>query len=323
MDLVQLEMFRAVAQHQSVVAAARAIHRVPSNLTTRIKQLEADLGTELFIRENNRLRLSANGQAFLRYATQILDLVDQARAAVAGDEPVGWFPLGSLESTAAVRLPGVLSTYNRNYPNVDLDLSTGPSGEMLDGVLNGRLVGAFVDGPVAHPALEGMPLFDEEMVVIAPAAHPPILRGADVSGALIYVFRQNCSYRRHFERWFAEDGVSPGRVRELESYHGILACVSAGSGLAIMPRSMLESMPGSQAVSVWPMNEAFRFLTIWLVWRKDAASRCLDALVEQLRSGSEGIGNGRGPLSAARLPEWSPGASPDAVADSHPPHSAG
>lgn len=55
MDLTQLEMFNAVAQTGSITQAAQKVHRVPSNLTTRIRQLEADLGVELFIRENQRL----------------------------------------------------------------------------------------------------------------------------------------------------------------------------------------------------------------------------------------------------------------------------
>jgi DNA-binding transcriptional LysR family regulator len=58
MDLTQLEMFNAVALTGSITQAAQKVHRVPSNLTTRIRQLEADLGVELFIRENQRLRLS-------------------------------------------------------------------------------------------------------------------------------------------------------------------------------------------------------------------------------------------------------------------------
>ena len=58
MDLTQLEMFNAVALTGSITRAAQKVHRVPSNLTTRIRQLEADLGVELFIRENQRLRLS-------------------------------------------------------------------------------------------------------------------------------------------------------------------------------------------------------------------------------------------------------------------------
>ncbi|KAF1070837.1 MAG: HTH-type transcriptional regulator GltR [Pseudomonas citronellolis] len=284
MDLVQLEIFRAVAEHRSVAAAAQVMHRVPSNLTTRIKQLEADLGADLFIRENNRLRLSPAGHEFLGYATRILELVGEARAAVSGDQPIGRFPLGSLESTAAVRIPQILARFHRHYPQIELDLSTGPSGEMVDGVLDGRLVAAFVDGPIEHPALEGVPVFDEEMLVVAASHHGPIGRGRDVQGEMIYVFRQNCSYRRHFERWFAEDGATPGQVRELESYHGMLACVSAGGGLAVMPRSMLQSMPGADSVSAWPMQDDFRILKTWLIWRRDARSRALTLFREQLAS---------------------------------------
>lgn len=111
------------------------VHRVPSNLTTRLRQLETELGVDLFIRENQRLRLSPAGHNFLRYSQQILALVDEARSVVAGDEPQGLFSLGSLESTAAVRIPATLAQFNRRYPKIQFSLSTGPSGTMLEGVL--------------------------------------------------------------------------------------------------------------------------------------------------------------------------------------------
>lgn len=281
-DLVQLEIFKAVAEHGSISAAAQQIHRVPSNLTTRIKQLEQDLGVELFIRERSRLRLSPAGWNFLDYARRILDLVAEARLTVAGEEPQGPFALGSLESTAAVRIPALLAAYNQAYAKVELDLSTGPSGAMIEGVVSGRLTAAFVDGPVLHPALEGVPVFEEEMVVIAPLNHAPIGQGGDVNGESIYAFRANCSYRHHFESWFSHDGAVPGKIFEMESYHGMLACVSAGAGLAMMPRSMLESMPGSRTVSVWPMAQRFRYLRTWLVWRRGTVSRSLTTFVRLL-----------------------------------------
>ncbi|PWB35205.1 LysR family transcriptional regulator [Pseudomonas sp. SDI] len=284
MDLVQLEIFKAVAEHGSISVAAQHIHRVPSNLTTRIKQLEQDLGVELFIREKSRLRLSPAGWSFLDYARRILDLVAEARLTVSGEEPQGPFALGSLESTAAVRIPALLAAYNQAYPKVELDLSTGPSGTMIDGVLAGRLVAAFVDGPVLHPSLEGVPVFEEEMVIIAPLQHAPIARGADVNGENIYAFRANCSYRHHFESWFGKDGAVPGKIFEMESYHGMLACVSAGAGLALMPRSMLESMPGCSTVSVWPLSAQFRFLRTWLVWRRGTVSRSLSMFVKLLEA---------------------------------------
>jgi DNA-binding transcriptional LysR family regulator len=283
MDLTQLELFKAVAEEGSITAAAQRLHRVPSNLTTRIKQLEQELGVDLFIREKLRLRLSATGWTFLDYTKRILELVEEARQAASGSEPQGIFTLGSLESTAAVRIPGLLADFHQRYPKVELDFTTGPSGDMLDGVLAGRISAAFVDGPLHHPELEGIELFEEEMVLITPSSHAPVNRAQDVSARTVYAFRQNCSYRRHFEAWFKADLATPGRIFEMESYHGILACVTAGAGVAMVPRSMLESMPGSRNVNVYPLCEDFRYLNIWLAWRRGVRLPALNALIDLLQ----------------------------------------
>ena len=76
--------------------------------------------------------------------------------------------------------------------------------------------------------------------------------------------------------------ATPGRIHEMESYHGMLACVIAGAGLALIPRSMLESMPGHQQVSAWPLAEEWRWLTTWLVWRRGAKTRQLEAFIALL-----------------------------------------
>ncbi|MDE1167347.1 MAG: LysR family transcriptional regulator [Pseudomonas sp.] len=283
MDLTQLELFKAVAEEGSITAAAARVHRVPSNLTTRIKQLESELGVDLFIREKLRLRLSANGYSFLDYTKRILDLVAEAKQAVSGGEPAGVFTLGSLESTAAVRIPPLLAAYHQRFPKVELGLSTGPSGEMIDGVLAGRFAAAFVDGPL-NPLLDGVVVYDEEMLLVTAKGHAPVTRARDVHGETIYAFRANCSYRRHFEKWFVDDDAAPGKIFEMESYHGMLACVSAGAGLALMPRSMLESMPGSFNVSAWPLKEAFRGMQTWLTWRRGLRSPNLLAMLELLET---------------------------------------
>jgi DNA-binding transcriptional LysR family regulator len=125
---------------------------------------------ELFIREKSRLRLSPAGWNFLEYTRRILDLVHEARLTVAVKTrraPSPWARWKVPRRCASRRCWRPTTT----LPKVDLDLSTGPSGTMLEGVLSGRLVAAFVDGPVLHPTLEGMPVFEEEMVVIAPLHH--------------------------------------------------------------------------------------------------------------------------------------------------------
>ena len=282
MDLTQLEMFNAVAEAGSITQAAAKVHRVPSNLTTRLRQLETELGVDLFIRENQRLRLSPAGHNFLRYSQQILALVDEARSVVAGDEPQGLFSLGSLESTAAVRIPATLAEFNRRYPKIQFSLSTGPSGTMLEGVLEGKLNAAFIDGPINHTAIDGIPVYREELMIVTPQGHAPVIRASQVNGSNIYAFRANCSYRRHFESWFHADGAAPGTIHEMESYHGMLACVVAGAGIALIPRSMLESMPGHHQVEAWPLAEQWRWLTTWLVWRRGAKTRPLEAFIQLL-----------------------------------------
>lgn len=183
MDLTQLEMFNAVAEAGSITQAAAKVHRVPSNLTTRLRQLETELGVDLFIRENQRLRLSPAGHNFLRYSQQILALVDEARSVVAGDEPQGLFSLGSLESTAAVRIPATLAEFNRRYPKIQFSLSTGPSGTMLEGVLEGKLNAAFIDGPINHTAIDGIPVYREELMIVTPQGHAPVTRASQVNGS--------------------------------------------------------------------------------------------------------------------------------------------
>ncbi|EDU0567686.1 LysR family transcriptional regulator, partial [Salmonella enterica subsp. salamae] len=167
---------------------------------------------------------------------------------------------------------------------IQFALTTGPSGAMLDGVLEGKLNAAFIDGPLMHPGLDGMPVYQEEMMIVAPHGHPVVSRASEVNGCNIYAFRANCSYRRHFESWFHADGATPGTIHEMESYHGMLACVIAGAGIALMPASMLNSMPGHHQVEAWPLAEKWRWLTTWLIWRRGAMTRQLEAFIELLNA---------------------------------------
>src|SRR5687768_7360108 len=118
MDFVALQIFKAVADCGGINAAARKLNRVQSNVTTRIRQLEESLGARLFIRDKRRLALSPAGTLFRGYAEQILRLSEQAREAMLDGAPRGPLRIGTLESTAASRLPPLLSRYHRKHPGV-------------------------------------------------------------------------------------------------------------------------------------------------------------------------------------------------------------
>ncbi|NBF01527.1 LysR family transcriptional regulator [Pseudomonas sp. Fl5BN2] len=295
MEFSQLRIFQAVAEEGSITRAAERLHRVPSNLSTRLKQLEEQLGVELFLRERQRLQLSPAGKVLLDYAGRLFALHDEAHAAVQGGQPAGDFVLGTMYSTAAIHLPELLARYHRTYPAVNLQVQSGPSGELLEGLLTGRLDAALVDGPLQLAGLDGVPLCDETLVLISEADHPPVRTARDVEGRSVFTFRQGCSYRMRLESWFAHYHAVMGRAMEIESYQGMLACVIAGSGVALMAQSMLDSLPGRESVAVHALAEPFAHATTWLMWRKGMLGANLNAWIE-LQQGAGG--NGAQPLHA-------------------------
>lgn len=280
MEFSQLRIFQAVAEEGSITRAAERLHRVPSNLSTRLKQLEEQLGVDLFLRERQRLQLSPAGKVLLDYATKLFALHDEAHAAVQGGQPAGDFLLGTMYSTAATHLPDLLAAYHRRYPAVNLQVQSGPSGELFEGLLTNRLDAALVDGPLELAGLDGVPLCDERLVLITEADHPPVRSALDVQGRAVFTFRRGCSYRMRFEAWFAHDHATMGRAMEIESYQGMLACVIAGSGVALMSESMLASLPGRERVTVHPLAEPFASATTWLMWRKGMVGANLNAWIE-------------------------------------------
>ena len=270
MDLSSLEIFKAVAESGGVSRAAARLHRVPSNITTRVRQLEEQLGTALFHRRKRRLILSEEGKTLLAYAERLLALSREAEAAVRDGVPRGRLALGSLESTAAARLPLLLARFHAAHPEVRLELVTGTTGALVDKVLSGELAGAFVAEPFTAQGLEMQHAFTEELVLIAPRA----LRSLD--HAPILGFAAGCSYRRRLEAWLQQQRISPERVMEYGSYHAIVACVAAGGGIAIAPRSVVSSQwKSSLQVRRLPrdVSEARTFL----VWRQPFGA--LDALL--------------------------------------------
>lgn len=280
MDLEDLRIFRAVVREGGVTRAALRLHRVQSNVTTRIRQLEQSLGVALSIREGKRMLLSASGRVLLDYAERLLDLAEEARAAVTEGVPRGRMRLGSMESTAAARLPPALAQFHRRYPDVQLELRTGPTGRLLAEVAEGGLDCALVSGPVQDARLTAIPVFREELAVVAPAGHPPIRSARDVQQRTLLTFEPSCAYRQRLEAWLAADGVVPERVVELSSYHAMIGCAAAGMGIALAPLSLLDAHAGT--VSVHRLPARFAETSTVLATRSGSVSPAVAALVEVL-----------------------------------------
>lgn len=283
MELSDLKIFRTVVEEGGITKAADKLLRVQSSVTTRIKQLEDNLGVELFIREGKKLHVSPAGRVLLDYAERLESLAEEARSAVHEEAPHGTFRLGSMESTAAVRLPGPLTEFHRRYPQVDLQLTTGKSSPLARQVLSGDLDAALVAEPIATEPFDYEPVFVEEMVLVTRIDHPPIGPDSPVPSTLI-AFGHGCSYHRRLELWCESRGAMPMRTMDLASYHAILGCVVAGMGLALVPRLVLEAFPGRDQIKAHKMPAGQDKAETLLIWRKGAGSLKVDALLDVLKS---------------------------------------
>ena len=281
MDLGDLRIFRAVVHEGGVTRAAARLNRVQSNVTTRVRQLEQDLGVELFIREGKRLHLSPTGKLLLDYADRLLDLAQEARDAMHDGEPRGLLRLGAMESTAAVRLPEPLSTFHRRYPQVRLELQTRQIQQLSAAVVAGELDAALVAEPIADARFEKIAAFVEETVIVACAQHPRITANTAAPKTMI-VFEHGCPHRKRLEAWYEKRGEIPERIIELGSYHAMLGCVVAGMGAALLPRSVLATFPESKRLSVHPLPRGEDRIVTLMIWRRGADCPNTRALAEIL-----------------------------------------
>ena len=243
LNLNDLRIFAAVAQEEGISRAALRLHYVQSNVTARVRNLEDQLGVSLLHRRGRGVSLSPQGRVLLEHAERLLALAELAERSVREtDGPAGPLRLGSMETTAALRLPDILARYCQRHPGVALHVTTGTTHELLEQVLAHRLEAALVDGPVEHAELAASPVFDEELVLAR-------AEGADVSSALL-VFRRGCSYRARFEGWLREEGRLPYRIMEMGTLEGILGCVAAGLGQTLLPRPVFHGRAGIVLSSV-------------------------------------------------------------------------
>ncbi len=287
LDLADLRIFLAVVNEGGILKASRKLHRVPSSITTRIQRLEASTGTELFHRHKQRLHLSPSGELLRGYAEKLLRLSDEAASALAGTAPTGVLRLGALESTTASRLPPVLAAYHESYPDVRIELTTGTNDALTAAVLDRRLDAAFVAEAADGEELSHLPLFSERLVLITARGHRPVRGPKDVADRSVIAFPNGCAYRRRLYRWLGETSTATTRVLDLGSYHAIVACVGSGTGIALMPESVLDTLPLAE-VQRHRLPSAHARIVTPLIWRSREQSRALVALRELLERRGKG-----------------------------------
>lgn len=251
MDVADLKVVDAVARHGSMNKAANELNTVQSNVSARIRSLEDELGVVLFQRSAKGVQVTPAGRRILPFAARLSKLLHDASSAARDDgHPKGVLEIGTLETTLALRLPHLIARFAKSYPEVRPVVRTGTTCSLIQGVIDCKLEGAFVVGPVNHPELLAEVAFREELVLIS---SPTLHRLEDIAGIenlKTVVFRLGCSYRQRLDTLLTTLGVLAPEPLEFGSIEAIIACVSAGVGVTLLPRGVAANATTAGLVAV-------------------------------------------------------------------------
>lgn len=266
-DLESLEIFRMVAREGGIVRAAERLNRVPSNVTTRIKQLEQRLGTQLFHRQGRGITLTSTGKTLLAHANRLLTIATQIEADMTAAQPTAPFRIGAMESTAGARLPGILAQFHEMTPTTPIELQTGTTAGLIKKISDYELDAAFVGEPFQGTGLSARPVFEEQLVLVSTRSKTAISTPSDIGDGTLLAFSKGCAYRTRLEDWLSTETVPPGRILELASYHAIIAAAAAGVGYGIVPVSLLDTITTHQDIRIHELPDWVAQNRTHLIWK--------------------------------------------------------
>lgn len=287
MNTNDLEIFESLAHTKSFTQTAQQMNTVQSNVTACIRNLEMTFNARLFNRNSREVTLTSAGEKLLPYAKNIRQLLVNAAADLSNEDIIeGKLNLGATQSTAAIRLPSILADYSRHYPKVEINLNTLTTDELISDVLDYKLDGAFLAGPVAEKNLV-QKIFIREELALASGMQIENLNNMlkNEENIKLLVFRKGCSYRFLLESFLNRQGIRNYSVMEFSSLEGIMNCVKFGIGVTIMPKEVLAMYKSrGDEIRMHKLPRNIATATILFIHRKDLLqSKALEYFIEELK----------------------------------------
>jgi LysR family transcriptional activator of glutamate synthase operon len=297
MELRQLRYLVALAEERSFTRAASKVLVAQPALSQQIAKLEAELGVPLVDRTTRRVGMTQAGERLVEHARRVLREVDVAQEELADLAGVrsGRLTIGASQTVGGFDLLGLLATFHRRYPDVDLALRENLSISLAGQLRNDELDLAFITIP-AGPATEGLErrlVSSEDMVAILPADHElgarETLRIDDLEDQTVVTFRHGATIRRRLDEAAQRAGVDLRVAFETNEVTRMRAIAAAGLAVAILPRTDAEQ-PGPPVVAV-PFDEPGFRHTVYMCARagrhhSPAARALIDLTPEAVEAAS-------------------------------------
>jgi DNA-binding transcriptional LysR family regulator len=303
MELRQLEYFVAVAEEANFTRAAERVHISQSGISAQVRQLERELGVNLFDRSGRSVQLTEVGAAVLPYACSALDAVEGARLAV--DQLTGFVrgqvTVGMVSGCALPVLAELLAGFHGRYPNLSIELVEAGSDQLVEGVLDGHLDLALVGSAGrATLGIESVVVVDEALVAAVSGDHPLAARRTVAIDGLrdqpLICLPRGTGVRAALDVACAAAGFEPRIVFEASALPMVVQLARLGLGMAIVPTSIAEAQdPGLHILRIGRPQIRSR---LELAWHSEAPTKpAARALIEHTRAFVKALESNRSPAA--------------------------
>ncbi|MCP4717531.1 MAG: HTH-type transcriptional activator IlvY [Deltaproteobacteria bacterium] len=282
MDNNSLRLFIHLADTLHYGKTSKACNVSPSTLSRIIQRLEDQLGQQLFERDNRSVSLTETGIAFRNYARETLsrwqtfqNSLDRQAAVLRGEISM------SCTITASYGvLPDILVRFREAYPDIHIKLLTGDSAGAIQNVLDGDADFAVAALPARLPdKLSFKPLTDISLRFVAPMIAWPftamVATGAIPWERIPMVVAQKGMARKRITAWFAAQHISPNIHAQVAGNESILAMVSLGFGIGVVPQLVLDKNMLNQDVQVMDTQPALQSYAVGICAQKRRLSNPL------------------------------------------------
>ena len=243
MDFRVLQYFVTVAEELNFSRAAEKLNMSQPPLSNQIRQLEQDLGTQLFIRGKRHLTLTESGRVLFRRSKEILEMADKTRGEIAslGAELSGSLAIGQVEGRAPFIDGNIIHGFGEEYPLVEYQLWNGSSDDVIDRIFRGLLDVGIIAAPYDEEHLDGIMVGQELWAAMIPKNHPlakedqKTVRLEQLAGERLFVPTRS-SRHEAILRWFSDIGKEPNIVGTLSSFESSCAVAATNAGISIFRR---------------------------------------------------------------------------------------
>jgi|SRR5690554_503212 len=273
MNINDLKLFEAVASHGNFTKAAEAMFTVQSNVTARIKSLEEEFGTTLFLRTSRKVELTSAGKTLLNYSKQINNLIEEAKLSVGKSDIIkGQIKIGFLETTMALKGPDIVNEMANKFPLVDIDLTSAMRDALINDVTNYKLDAAFIPAPVYNEELEQIYIMDERIVAVTPIGIKSLDNLIEQHQIKAIVFDQGCFFRARLEAWLISNNILNYHKTVINSIEGVVNFIESGIGFSFLPEEIVSSFYSGKKIKTFPLPNEIGSVKTVLIYRKDNLS---------------------------------------------------